>query len=206
MGDDVPVAESTAPRRRGRRPAGEDTKGALLSAARAVFTEQGYDGATVRMIAARAQVDPAMVNHWFGGKESLFAAAVQLPVTPQQILETVLAGPVEGLGERIVRRFLSVWDETGGGPFVALMRSASSHDDAAGMLREFVTHALFGKIARAIEADQPDLRASLVGAQVAGLGMMRYVIKLEPLASADHDTLAAAVAPTLQRYLTGDLA
>ncbi|GAA2801429.1 TetR/AcrR family transcriptional regulator [Crossiella cryophila] len=201
----MPVAESTAPRRRGRRPAGEDTKGALLSAARAVFTEQGYDGATVRMIAARAQVDPAMVNHWFGGKESLFAAAVQMPITPEQILETVIPGPKDELGARIVRRFVSVWDETGGGPFVALMRSASSHDDAAAMLREFITHALFGRIARAIEADRPEFRAALVGSQVAGLGMMRYVIKVEPLASADHDTVVAAVAPTLQRYLTGDL-
>ncbi|MBP2477305.1 AcrR family transcriptional regulator [Crossiella equi] len=195
----------TAPRRRGRRPAGEDTKTALLDAARAVFTEQGFDGATVRMIAARANVDPAMVNHWFGGKDNLFAAAVRLPVTPEQILDFVLPGPVEELGARIVHRFVTVWDQAGGGPMVALMRSASSNEEAAAMLRELIAHAVFGRIAQSAGLDQPALRAGLVGSQIAGLGMMRYVIRLEPLASLDIDSVVAAVGPNLQHYLTGDV-
>ncbi|SDM89130.1 TetR/AcrR family transcriptional regulator [Allokutzneria albata] len=197
--------ESTSPRRRGRRPAGEDTRRALLDAARRSFAEHGFAGATVRAIAAEAGVDAAMVNHWFGGKEGLFASAMELPLDPKRVGEILLTGPLEQMGERIVRTFLGVWDGAGGGAFVALMRSASSNETAARMLREFISTLVFGPIARRVGPDRPALRAALCGTQIAGLGMVRYVIKLEPLASADHDTLAAAVAPNLQRYLTGDI-
>src|SRR3954469_11836092 len=110
-------------RRRGRRPAGQDTRTALIEAARAVFAESGYDGATVRAIATRAGVDAAMVNHWFGGKEGLFAQAVlKLPFDPLELLKRLLDGAVEDAGERIVRTFVTVWDATGGGTFAALIR------------------------------------------------------------------------------------
>ncbi|GAA3435774.1 TetR/AcrR family transcriptional regulator [Kutzneria kofuensis] len=194
----------TDPKRRGRRPAGEDTKAALLAAAREVFTEQGFDGATVRAIAARAEVDPAMVNHWFGGKQGLFAAAVQLPITPEWIKEHVFAGPVDELAVRVVRQFLAVWDNTGGGAFATLVRSAATQESAAQMLREFIT-AVFGGMLRELGVDQPELRLALFGSQLSGLGLARYVIRLEPLASADVETLVATIGPTLQRYLTGKL-
>ncbi|GAA0520638.1 TetR family transcriptional regulator [Saccharopolyspora subtropica] len=195
----------TEPRRRGRRRSGADTRAALLAAAREVFIEQGYTGATVRAIAGRAGVDPAMVNHWFGGKEGLFAAAVSIPVNPAEVIPQLLQGDPEQLAERMVRRFLSVWDEAGGGEFVALVRSLAVHDEAVAMLKEFVTTLLFGRLTEALGMDQPELRAALCGSQIVGLGMARYVVRLEPLASADHDTVVAAVAPNLQRYLTGDL-
>ena len=194
----------TDPKRRGRRPAGEDTKAALLAAAREVFTEQGFDGATVRTIAARASVDPAMVNHWFGGKQGLFAAAVQLPVTPEWIREHVLAGPVEQMAARFVRLFVTTWDHSGGGAFATLVRSAATQESAAQMLREFVT-SVFGGIIREIGADQPELRLGLLGSQLAGLGLARYVIRLEPMASADVELLVDTIGPTLQRYLTGKI-
>jgi AcrR family transcriptional regulator len=196
----------TAARRRGRRPAGEDTRTALLDAARAVFAEQGYEGATVRAIAARAGVDAAMVNHWFGGKQGLFAAAMELPIDPGEVVATVLEGGPDTVGERLVRTFVTVWDRTGGGPFAALVRSVSSHELAARMLREFVTGVLFGPVAARLGVESPALRAALCGSQIVGLGMMRYVVRLEPLASADVETVVAAIAPNLQRYLTGDLA
>jgi AcrR family transcriptional regulator len=196
----------TAARRRGRRPAGEDTRTALLDAARAVFAEQGYEGATVRAIAARAGVDAAMVNHWFGGKQGLFAAAMELPIDPGEVVPTVLEGGPDTVGERLVRTFVTVWDRTGGGPFAALVRSVSSHELAARMLREFVTGVLFGPVAARLGVESPALRAALCGSQIVGLGMMRYVVRLEPLASADVETVVAAIAPNLQRYLTGDLA
>lgn len=192
-------------RRRGRRPGGEDTRLALLDAAREVFVERGYDGATVRAIAGRAGVDPAMVNHWFGGKEGLFAAAIRLPIDPAAIVEELTAGGPDGLGERIVRRFVSVWDAAGGGQLTAIMRSVSSHEESARMLREFISRVMFGRITRGLPVDRPELRAALCGSQIAGLGMVRYVLRLEPLASADPDTVAAVVGPTLQRYLTGPL-
>jgi AcrR family transcriptional regulator len=195
----------TDPKRRGRRPAGEDTKAALLAAAREVFTEQGFDGATVRGIAARAEVDPAMVNHWFGGKQGLFAAAVELPVTPEFIHERVFAaGPTSELAARVVRTFVTTWDNTAGGGFAALMRSAATQESAAQMLREFIT-VMFGGALRELDVDQPDLRLGLFGSQLAGLGLARYVLRLEPIASADVDTLVATIAPTLQHYLTGKL-
>jgi AcrR family transcriptional regulator len=192
-------------RRRGRRPAGQDTKDALLAAARAEFSAHGYQGAKVRSIAAAAGVDAAMVNHWFGGKEGLFAAAMDLPISPDVLLGRLLDGGVEDLGERIVRTFLTVWDGTGGGAFVALLRSVSSHEQAARMLREFITEVLFRRLADVVGPDRPALRASLCGSQLVGLGMARYVIKFEPLASTDIATLAVTIGPNLQRYLTEPL-
>ena len=192
-------------RPRGRRPAGEDTRGALLDAARVEFTERGYEGATVRAIAQRAGVDAAMVNHWFGSKDGLFVAALEIPVNPDEIIARLLDGPPEQLAERMLRTFLSVWDTNGGGALAALMRSVASHEEAARMMREFVGRVIFGRVVSTVAPDQPELRAALCGSQIAGLGMLRYVIRLEPLASADHATVVSAIAPNLQRYLTGAL-
>jgi AcrR family transcriptional regulator len=197
--------ETSAPRRRGRRPGGGDTRAALLDAARAVFAERGYDGATVRAIAERAGVDPAMVNHWFGGKEPLFVAALDLPVDPAAALSEVLPGDPDLLAERILGRFLHIWDTTGGAQLATLLQSIASHDAAASLLREFITRVLVVKVVTVVAPDRPELRATLCGTQLFGLAFVRYVLKVEPLASADHATIIAAVAPNLQRYLTGPL-
>jgi AcrR family transcriptional regulator len=192
-------------RPRGRRPAGEDTRAALLGAARVEFIRHGFDGATVRAIAQRAGVDPAMVNHWFGGKDGLFVAALEIPVNPGELVHQILDGDPQQVAARLLRAFLSVWDANGGGALAALMRSVAGHEEAARMMREFVSRVIIGKIVSAVAPDQPELRAALGGTQMIGLGMIRYVIRLEPLASADHDTVVAAIAPNLQRYLTGSL-
>jgi AcrR family transcriptional regulator len=197
--------DSSAPRRRGRRPGGGDTRAALLDAARTVFAERGYDGATVRTIAERAGVDPAMVNHWFGGKEPLFVAALDLPADPGAIIGEALPGDPEHLAERIIGRVLRVWDETGAAQLATLLQSIASHEVAASLLREFIGRVLVGKVLSTVAPDRPELRASLAGSQMFGLAFVRYVLKVEPLASADHATIIAAVAPNLQRYLTGPL-
>jgi AcrR family transcriptional regulator len=202
---DKPRTRGRRGRPRGRRPAGEDTRAALLDAARVEFTERGFDGATVRVIAERAGVDPAMVNHWFGGKDELFVAAMEIPVNPDELVHALFDGDPEHIAERVVRTFLSVWDANGGGALAALMRSVASHEDAARMMREFVTRVIIGRVVSAVAPDQHELRAALAGTQIAGLGMVRYVIRLEPLASADHETLVAAIAPNLRRYLVGEL-
>ena len=194
-----------APRRRGRRPGGNDTRAELLDAARVEFAQRGYEGATVRVIADRAGVDPAMVNHWFGGKEALFSEVLQLPVNPAEVMTAIMPGDPERLGERIVGQFLTIWDQTGGGPMATILRSIASHDDAARMLREFIGNVMVKRVVAAVAPDRPDLRAGLVGSQLFGMGLVRYVLKLEPLASADHATVIGAVAPNLQRYLTGPL-
>lgn len=191
-------------RRRGRRSGGEDTRAALLEAARAVFAEQGYQGATVRGIAARAGVDAAMVNHWFGGKQGLFAAIVELPFQPEEMIGRVMKGDLETLGERIVRNFVTLWD-THEGRFSTLILSVASQELAAQMMAEFFAGTIFRGIAEAVGKKDAGMRAALCGSQVVGLGVIRYVVRFEPLASADVETLVKLVAPTLQRYLTGDV-
>ncbi|WP_277681411.1 TetR family transcriptional regulator [Saccharomonospora azurea] len=193
-------------RRRGRRAGGEDTRAALLTAARAVFAEHGYHRATVRAIATRAGVDPAMVNHWFGGKDGLFAQAVlHMPFDVRAVVEDVTADGPDRLGENIVRGFVTPWDGAGGPVFTALVRSVTTHDEARSALRDVLLTKLFTAITATAGSDRPDLRASLCATQVIGLGIARYVMEVEPVASADLDTLVAMIAPTLQRYLTGDL-
>jgi AcrR family transcriptional regulator len=201
-----PTPAPRAPRRRGRRPGGADTRDALLAAARAEFAERGFDGATVRVIAERAGVDPAMVNHWFGGKEALFMAALDVPIDPSTLVAEVVPGDPDRLGERIVGRFLLIWDHTGGGRrLAALVRSVASHETAAAMMRQMISRILVRRVVASVAPDRPELRATLVGSQLIGLGMVRYVLRLEPLASAEHATIVAAMAPTVQRYLTGPL-
>ncbi|MBM7859842.1 AcrR family transcriptional regulator [Lentzea nigeriaca] len=198
--------EQVNQKRRGRRAAGEDTRAALIAAAREVFVEKGYDGATVRAIAAKAGVDAAMVNHWFGGKEGLFAQAVlQLPFDPAEILKRLVDGPVEQAGERIIRNFVTIWDATGGGTFAALIRSVTSQQEVANALKSFFVNAIFKNLLTEIGAEQRELRATLCATQMVGLGIVRYVVHFEPLASVDVDTVVKAIAPNMQRYLTGDL-
>jgi AcrR family transcriptional regulator len=203
--DPAPDTGTRAPRRRGRRPGGTDTRSALLAAARAEFADRGFDGATVRVIADRAGVDAAMVNHWFGGKEALFTAAMDLPLDPKALIADLVPGDPGQLGERIVRKFLTIWDHTGGGRrLAALVRSVASHDLAARMIRQFVG-MFVRRVVSSVAPDQVELRTALCASQLVGLGMVRYVLQLEPLASAEHPTIVAAIAPTLQRYLTGPL-
>lgn len=201
-----PAAAEGPRRRRGRRAGGTDTRAGLLAAARAEFAGRGYEGATVRRIAERAGVDPAMVNHWFGGKERLFAASMELEIDPARVRSEVLAGDPHDTGTRVVRTFLTVWDGAGdGGAMAALLRSVTGHEFAARMLREFVTRVILRPVTERVSPDRHAERGALVAAQLIGLGMMRYVVRLEPLASAERDEVVASIGPTVQRYLTGNL-
>ena len=142
---------------RGRRPGGEDTRGAIVEAARAEFAEQGYDATSLRGIARRASVDPALVHHYFEGKPGLFAEVMSLPVDPAALVGRILATPREQVGEALVRAFLTIWDSPEGRPrFQALMRSALSHDEAARMLREFLVREVFGRVGEAFAVPGPD--------------------------------------------------
>jgi len=202
------VEPAGSPRRSGRPAGSPPNREAILEAARRQFTERGYDSATIRGIAAGAGVDPALVHHYFGTKEDLFTAALQLPTSPRQVLEDVLPGDPDGLGERLVRRFFEYWSADGGAvgdSVVGLLRSAMTHDDAARTVREFVSREALGRIAEALDMPQPHLRAALAGSQLIGLALARFVIRVEPIASMDVATLVGCYAPTLQRYLTGPL-
>ncbi|PZG01396.1 TetR/AcrR family transcriptional regulator [Micromonospora deserti] len=194
-------------RRTGRRPGNPDTREAILGAARAAFAERGFDSASIRSIATAAGVDPALVHHYFGSKDQLFLAAMQAPVDPRELLPKVLAGDRDGLGERLVRMFLGVWDSPAGTAGVALLRSAVSNEWTARLLREFLVTQVLRRVLDQLDADPAELplRGSLVASQLVGLAMMRHVVRLEPVASAAPETLVAVVGPTVQRYLTGDL-
>jgi AcrR family transcriptional regulator len=191
--------------RTGRRPGDTNTRDAILSAARTVFQSEGYNAATIRGIASHAHVDPALVHHYFGNKRSLFVTAMHLPVDPRQIVEMLVEGDNRTLGLRIGRLFFAIWEGTDTNPFIALIRSATSHDDAARMLRELVTDEIIGPVAEHIGQADAELRATLVATQMVGIVMLRYIIKLDPLASADPERIVQAIAPTIQRYLTADL-
>lgn len=194
-------------RRTGRRPGNQDTRKDILSAARDAFAERGYDGASIRQIATSAGVDPALVHHYFGTKEQLFLETMQLPFNPREVLPTVLAGGVDGVGERLVRMFLGIWDSPAGSTAVALLRSVVSNEWTARMLREFLISQILRRITKDLDLETPDapLRASLVASQLVGLAMARYIVKVEPIASAPPEQLVTAIGPTLQRYLAGDL-
>lgn len=197
------MSRTPAPRRRGRRPAGSDARADILAAARAEFAAQGYDATSLRAVARRAGVDPALVHHYFDDKATLFATAQHLPVSPASAADALLAGPAEELGERIVRFFLATWDAPEGRErIVALLRSASTHEDAARTLREFLAREVFGRVVAALGADRPDVRGSLVATQLLGLAMARYVLRMPAVADASADELVAWVAPSVQRYLT----
>lgn len=196
----------TSPRRSGRRPGDSGTRDAILEAAKDSFAASGYDATTIRGVARAACVDPALVHHFFGTKQKLFGAAMELPVDPATLVPALLTEGTDGLGERLVRMFLAVWDATPGqAPMLALVRSATAHEQAASLLREFITDVVLGPLARAAAPDRPELRATLVASQMMGLAMARYVVRVDPLATADADTLGPLIGPSVQRYLTGEL-
>jgi AcrR family transcriptional regulator len=199
-------AERETVRRGGRRPGTSGTREAILAAASRHFAEHGYDRASLRSIAAEAGVDQKLIAHFFGSKQQLFVAAVGLPLNPAEILPAILAGSPDSIGERIAHLLVDVLER----PelhqrLTGVVRAAASEPQVARMLREFLIQELFGPAAEMLGADDGPFRANLVGSQLVGLVMTRYVIAIEPLASMPPDAVAAAIAPTIQRYLVGPL-
>ncbi len=198
------------PRRRRGRPRGgsSDARERILAAAAAEFGERGYDGATMRAIAERAAVDPALLHHYFGAKSELFTATVDVPLDPARLLPGALDGDLGSAGERLVRLVLTTWDspsfrERG----VALVRTAIGNRRATSLLVGFVSREIVQRIGDRIgEGEDARHRASLIASQILGLIVGRYVLGIEPLASASIDRIVADVGPTVQHYLTGDLA
>lgn len=193
--------------RTGRRPGSPDTREAILVAAREAFADRGFDGASIRAIAAAAEVDPALVHHYFGTKDQLFLAAMQVSVDPGDLLTHALSSGADGLGERLVRTVLTVWDSPAGAGAVAMIRSAISNEVFARMFREFITRVILRRVAKALELDPEEavVRTGLVASQMAGLIVARYVIKFDPVATLPVETLVQLIGPTIQRYLTGPL-
>ncbi|BBH68096.1 TetR family transcriptional regulator [Actinoplanes sp. OR16] len=195
-------------RRTGRRPGNPDTREAILAAARTAFAEKGYDGASIRGIATGAGVDPALVHHYFGTKDKLFLATMNAPMDPLDVISKAADGPREQTGERFVRIFLGIWDGPAGAAGVALLRSTVGSEWTTKLFREFIlTQVLRRAVPRLGLEDEEEgrLRVTLAASQMVGMAMARYVIKVEPLASAPSEVVVAAIGPAVQRYLFGDL-
>lgn len=194
-------------RRSGRRPGNPDTRESILDAARGAFADKGFDGASIRGIATGAGVDPALVHHYFGTKNQLFLAAMNSPIDPGEVIAQALEGDRAQIGDRLVRTFLTIWDSPAGTAGVALLRSAVGSEWTARLFREFVVTQIMRRILPRLALDPAEapLRISLVASQMAGLAMVRYVIKIEPMVSASPEALVAAVGPNVQRYISGDL-
>lgn len=193
------------PGRRGRRPGAPDTRAAILGAAREAFADKGFAGTTIRGVAATAGVDAALVHHYFGAKDDLFVAAMQLPMDPRALIAAVAVGDPEHTGERLMRTFLSVWDDPVKQPvFVGLLRNALEPGGHR-LLTEGFLPIVIGGALESMDLDRPELRIPLLASQMIGLIMCRYLLELEPIASMSADDVVRAYAPTVQRYLTGDL-
>ncbi|GAA3015004.1 TetR/AcrR family transcriptional regulator [Streptomyces fulvorobeus] len=200
--------DAPAPRRRGRPPrtaeaTGPGARTRILEAARTEFAEHGYDRTSMRGIARAAGVDAALVHHYFGTKDEVFAAAIEVSFEPALVIPAVLGGAADGLGERLARYFIAVWENPATrAPLLAILRSALTHETAAELLRGFVLRRLLERIAAELDVPDPTFRAELAASHLVGIAILRYVIRAEPLASADPERIIEMVAPTLQRYLT----
>ena len=190
-------------RPRGRRATGEDTKATILAAARSEFADRGYDRASLRGIARRAGVDPALVRYWFaGGKAELFSTSiVDEEVNPKQIAEGIASGPIEGLGIRIVRGALGAWERPGASERLRMILGAAGASEEADAVREYLTTEVFSRVGSALTGPDVELRMNLVGAHISGLMLARHVLRLEPLASTPFEEVVRRVGPVIQRYL-----
>jgi AcrR family transcriptional regulator len=198
---------SASPRGRkvGRRPGETQTREAILRAARAEFAEHGA-GATVRSIASAAGVDPALVIHFYRTKDDLFVEAMQWPFDFDHAVREIVAGPRSRIGQRLADFFLSIWDHPEQRePVIGLLRAATTSAQAGELLRDALGRRLLEPIGERLDRPDAALRMNLCGAALVGLGTARYIVKVEPLASMEPSAVAALIAPTLQRYLTGRL-
>jgi AcrR family transcriptional regulator len=191
----------------GRRPGTSDTRSEILAAARLEFAERGYTAATIRQIARRAGVDPALVHHYFADKAGLFVASVELPADPRAVQAQARSGG--GLdGARIVERFLAQWEDGAaepGKPFVTLTQAMSSSPEVATAVREFLTERVWANTPAPAD-EETQAKVALVSAQLLGLAWARYVVRMEPIASTPRAQVAAWAGPTIEAYITGTLA
>jgi AcrR family transcriptional regulator len=200
-----PRAKTKTPRT-GRRPGASSTQAEILEAARKLFLERGYQGATMRGIAKEAGVDASLIVHFFGSKLNLFSEAVEWPFDPEEEMPKLFADGRRNIGRNLVALVLHIWDEQGTrSPILTLLSAAVNDAEAAAMLTDFIRRPLFAPLFERLGSDQPELRAGLVSSQLVGLGLTRYILRLEPLASAKTPDVIEWLGPNVQRYLTGKL-
>lgn len=190
-------------RKRGPRVGSPDTRETILDAARASFAEVGYNGSTIRRIAGLAGVDPSLVIHYFGTKQDLFAACVALPISPAALIERVF---VEGaaddsVAERLTRLFFEVWEHPDSRQALLGQLRAAFETGQPPPMAEFVVDAVISRIGEFLDGPDAELRMELPASNLVGIAVLRYVVAIEPLASATVDSLVAEIAPGIRGYL-----
>lgn len=206
MIDNGPSGSHTDGGRTGRRPGQSGTREAILNAARSRFAKVGFDKASIRSIAAEAGVDSALVHHYFGTKQRLFVAVVELPIDPTVIFEPLSSTPVDRLGEGILRAVVGAWDSPAGVGAIAAFRSVIAGADSS-LFRTFLLDIALKDVRERVDSPKGSgqKRIALVASHMIGLLAARKVVHIEPLVSMSIDELVALIGPTLQRYLTGEL-
>lgn len=193
--------------RTGRRAGNLDTREAILAVARRRFGTRGYDATSLRSIAAEAHVDPALLIHYFATKEGLFVAVMGMGMgkRPSELLGDLGSLPLREAAKKVVRVYLEMVDsDESRNAILSLVRSAVSNENAAGMLREFLSREFLGVVTSLCDKPDARLRASLIASQLIGIAMLRHVIQVDPLARAKREEIVALVAPKIESYLAWD--
>jgi AcrR family transcriptional regulator len=183
-----------------------DTRDRILASARELFARNGIDKTSIRAVAAGAGVDPALVHHYYGTKQQLFAAAIHIPIDPMQIIGPMRETPVSELGLKLPSVLLPLWDSELGSGFIATLRSLLAGSEVS-LVRSFLQEVIAAEVGSRVD-DPPGsgmIRVQFVASQLVGVVMARYILELEPFASLPVEQIAETIAPNLQRYLTGDL-
>lgn len=181
-----------------RRRSAADSRATILNAARVRFGADGFERTTIRKVAGDAGIDPALVMRYFGSKAGLFAAAAEFRLDLPDLTDV----PRDQWAAVLLPRFFAVWEDDAS--FLPLLRSAATSEEAAGAMRSVFAAQVVPTLA-AVAVDLPEVRAALVGSQVLGLALSRYVLRIPPMVDLTHEQLVAWVGPVLTHYLTGDV-
>lgn len=200
------MAEHSPSGRPGRWRSGAESRQRVLDAARVLFHRNGYAGTTVRAVAAEAGVDPAMVFYFFGTKQGLFAAVLDMSAQLPSAIDAIFDGGLDGVGERVIRTLLDNMDKSDRTPLAMLTRSAPTHDQSETLLREFIDREITRRLAAMLDTPDAALRAGMVNVQLLGLTVARYIVRIEPIASASVDELVTRFGAIVQHCLTGPAA
>jgi len=200
------VATSINRKRPGRPPGSSDNRDRILAIARELFARNGIDKTSIRAVAAAAGVDPALVHHYYGTKERLFAAAVRIPIDPMDVIGPLRDVPVEELGYKLPSLLLPLWDSEMGAGIIATLRSILAGSEV-NLFRSFVQEVIAVEVGTRVDTPPGSgiIRIQFVASQLVGVIMARYILELEPFKSLPAEQIAQTIAPNLQRYLTGDL-
>lgn len=200
------MSSSAERKRPGRPPGSSDTRERILESARELFARNGFDKTSIRAVAAGAGVDGALVHHYYGTKQQLFAAAIAIPIDPMQVIGPLRQTPVEQIGSVLPSILLPLWDSELGKGFIATLRSLLAGADVS-LVRSFLQEIITVEIGSRV--DNPPgsgaIRVQFVASQLVGVVMVRYILELQPFAGLEPQIIAETIAPNLQRYLTGDL-